>query len=156
MLWAVDQDRMDGSLVLDFPYFERTEPILWDEPGTYVSTESEFANTRSAEWNHGLGEILSAVWRRSDDHRLRGASQRALAGDCRTWWPATTASSGCPTDRTGMAVDVHAAGGQARLNAPPRPAVLAATRGVVRLGQLGAHLRAVSGPARSRLRPASR
>ncbi|HEY5978384.1 MAG TPA: class I SAM-dependent methyltransferase [Microlunatus sp.] len=61
VLWASDLDRMDGSLVIDFPYFERTEPTIWDEPGTYVSTETEFAHTRSAEWNHGIGEILSAV-----------------------------------------------------------------------------------------------
>lgn len=61
VLWAADQDRMDGSLVIDFPYFERSEPTLWDEPGTYVSTETAFAHTRSAEWNHGIGEILSAV-----------------------------------------------------------------------------------------------
>ena len=61
ILWAADQDRLDGSLVIDFPYFERSEPTIWDEPGTYVSTETEFANTRSAEWNHGIGEILTAV-----------------------------------------------------------------------------------------------
>ncbi|MFT4166349.1 MAG: class I SAM-dependent methyltransferase [Microlunatus sp.] len=61
ILWAADQDRLDGSLVIDFPYFERSEPTIWDEPGTYVSTEAEFANTRSAEWNHGIGEILTAV-----------------------------------------------------------------------------------------------
>jgi hypothetical protein len=26
-----------------------------------VSTETEFAHTRSAEWNHGIAEILTAV-----------------------------------------------------------------------------------------------
>ena len=84
MLWATDLDRLDGSLVIDFPYFERTEPTIWDEPGTYVSTETEFAHTRSAEWNHGIGEILSAVLAAgSDHHRVRGAPQRALAGHAR-------------------------------------------------------------------------
>ena len=34
VLWATDLDRLDGSLVVDFPYFERTEPTIWDEPGT--------------------------------------------------------------------------------------------------------------------------
>jgi SAM-dependent methyltransferase len=61
VLWATDLDRLDGSLVVDFPYFERTEPTIWDEPGSYVATETEFAHTRSAEWNHGIGEILTAV-----------------------------------------------------------------------------------------------
>ena len=63
ILWAADLDRLDGSLVIDFPYFERSEPTIWDEPGTYVSTPTVFANTRSAEWNHGIGEILTAVLR---------------------------------------------------------------------------------------------
>jgi SAM-dependent methyltransferase len=61
VLWAVDQDRMDGSLIIDFPYFERGEPILWDEPGTYVDTDAELVQTRSAQWNHGLGDIFTAL-----------------------------------------------------------------------------------------------
>ena len=61
VLWSVDQDRMDGSLIIDFPYFERGEPILWDEPGTYVDTDAELVQTRSAQWNHGLGDIFTAL-----------------------------------------------------------------------------------------------
>ena len=61
ILWAADLDRTDGALVIENPYFERAEPMIWDEPGTYVATETEFAHTRSAEWNHGIGEILTAV-----------------------------------------------------------------------------------------------
>lgn len=61
VLWSVDQDRLDGSLILDFPYFERPEPIVWDEPGTYVDTDVELTQTRSAQWNHGIGDILTAL-----------------------------------------------------------------------------------------------
>ncbi|MEO6822438.1 MAG: SAM-dependent methyltransferase, partial [Candidatus Nanopelagicales bacterium] len=43
------------------PYFERLEPTIWDEPGTYVTTDAEFTATRSMEWNHGVGEIVSAL-----------------------------------------------------------------------------------------------
>ena len=60
-LQALDQDRTDGELVLAFPWFERPEPTVWDEPGTYVETDHVFTHTRSAEWNHGLGEMVTAV-----------------------------------------------------------------------------------------------
>ncbi|WP_218566925.1 class I SAM-dependent methyltransferase [Quadrisphaera granulorum] len=58
---ALDQDRTDGELVLSYPWFEREEPTVFDEPGTYVATEHVFTHTRSAEWNHGLGELVTAV-----------------------------------------------------------------------------------------------
>jgi SAM-dependent methyltransferase len=60
MLWAIDDARMD-ALVVGYPYFETVEPVVFDDPGTYVETEHEFAHTRSASWNHGLGEIVSAL-----------------------------------------------------------------------------------------------
>ena len=43
------------------PYFEREEPLVWDEGGTYVETDVEFQHNVTHEWNHGLGEIVSAV-----------------------------------------------------------------------------------------------
>ncbi len=60
MLWALDEGR-DDALVVGHPYFETAEPMVFDEPGTYVETETEFAHTRSLEWNHGLGEIVTAL-----------------------------------------------------------------------------------------------
>ncbi|MBV9822789.1 MAG: class I SAM-dependent methyltransferase [Actinobacteria bacterium] len=59
-LWAVDERHTD-RLVLDYPYFETEQPLLWDEEGTYVPTEVEFAHNRTASWNHGIGEIVTAV-----------------------------------------------------------------------------------------------
>jgi SAM-dependent methyltransferase len=61
MLWALADVRTDGLLVVDFPYFERAEPMVFDEPGTYVRTDVTFRHTRSLSWNHGLGEIISAL-----------------------------------------------------------------------------------------------
>ncbi|HEY2036410.1 MAG TPA: class I SAM-dependent methyltransferase [Steroidobacteraceae bacterium] len=61
MLWALADVRTDGLLVVDFPYFERAEPMVFDEPGTYVRTDVTFRHTRSMSWNHGLGEIISAL-----------------------------------------------------------------------------------------------
>jgi SAM-dependent methyltransferase len=61
MLWALADPRPDGLLVVDLPYFERPEPSIWDEGGTYVATDTVFENNVSAEWNHGLGETVTAL-----------------------------------------------------------------------------------------------
>lgn len=60
ILWAVDDDRTD-VLALAYPYVERAEPTVFDEQGTYVETDHKFTHTRSVEWNHGLGEIVTAL-----------------------------------------------------------------------------------------------
>jgi len=54
-------DRDDGLLVLEHAYFERPEPTVWDEPGTYVATDAVLQHTVSHEWNHGLGEVVTAL-----------------------------------------------------------------------------------------------
>ncbi len=61
MLWALDDARPDGLLVVDYPYFERAEPMVFDEPGTYVTTDATFEHNQTHEWNHGLGEIVTAL-----------------------------------------------------------------------------------------------
>jgi SAM-dependent methyltransferase len=62
MLWSLADVRPDGLLVVDQPYFERPEPSIWDEGGTYVATDAVFENNVSAEWNHGLGETITALF----------------------------------------------------------------------------------------------
>jgi SAM-dependent methyltransferase len=61
MLWALGDARPDGLLVVELPYFERPEPVIWDEDGTYVDTETTFTQNVTHEWNHGLGEIVGAL-----------------------------------------------------------------------------------------------
>jgi SAM-dependent methyltransferase len=61
MLWALDETRQDDLLVVDFPYFEREEPLAWEEGGTYVQTDAVFRHNISYSWNHGLGEIVTAL-----------------------------------------------------------------------------------------------
>jgi SAM-dependent methyltransferase len=61
MLWALADPRPDGLLVVEYPYFEREEPVVWDEGGTYVQTDATFTHNVTHEWNHGLGEIISAL-----------------------------------------------------------------------------------------------
>jgi SAM-dependent methyltransferase len=61
MLWALDDARPDGLLAVEYPYFERGEPLVVDEGGTYVETDVVFTHNRTHEWNHGLGEIVTAL-----------------------------------------------------------------------------------------------
>jgi SAM-dependent methyltransferase len=61
VLWAATEPRPDGLLVLEYPYFEQAEPMVWDDAGTYVETDHEFTHNVTHEWNHGLGEIVGAV-----------------------------------------------------------------------------------------------
>jgi len=60
MLWAVD-DRITDSITIGFPYFETPEPIVWEEEGTYVPTDVQFQHNVTHSWNHGLGEIVTAL-----------------------------------------------------------------------------------------------
>lgn len=62
MLWSLADPRPDRVLSVEFPYFETAAPIEWDEPGTYVDTDHVFTNTRTASWNHGLGEVVTALF----------------------------------------------------------------------------------------------
>ena len=61
VLWSLGYERSDRLLVLEYPYFEREEPQVWDDPGTYVETDVVFEQNTTHEWNHGLGEIVTAV-----------------------------------------------------------------------------------------------
>ena len=61
MLWAIGDPRPDRLLVLEYPYFEQDEPLVFDDPGTYVETSQTFQHTVTHEWNHGLGEIVTAL-----------------------------------------------------------------------------------------------
>jgi SAM-dependent methyltransferase len=60
MLWALD-DKHTGGLLVDYPYFEHTDPLVLDEPGSYVATDAQFTHTANHSWNHGLGEVVTAV-----------------------------------------------------------------------------------------------
>ncbi len=60
-LWALDDERDDGLLVVDHTYFETADPNIFDTPGTYVETDVEFTHNREHVWNHGLGETVTAL-----------------------------------------------------------------------------------------------
>jgi SAM-dependent methyltransferase len=61
MLWSLAEERPDGLLAVEYPYFETAAPLVWSEPGTYVETDVEFVHNTTHVWNHGLGEIVTAL-----------------------------------------------------------------------------------------------
>lgn len=60
LLSAVNEKHAD-MLVVEYPYFEQKEPTVWDDPSTYVRTETMLQAAITHEWNHGLAEIVTAV-----------------------------------------------------------------------------------------------
>ena len=66
VLWATADEQPDGLLVLEHPYFEVPAGTRFEAAGTYVTTDVAFAHNTSIEWNHGLGEIVTALF----DHGL--------------------------------------------------------------------------------------
>ncbi|KAK3179288.1 hypothetical protein K4F52_009259 [Lecanicillium sp. MT-2017a] len=61
VLWSLD-DENERELVIKGPYFEQPEPRMFDLNGTYVDTGGyEFKASKSAEFNHGIGEIIQAL-----------------------------------------------------------------------------------------------
>jgi 2-polyprenyl-3-methyl-5-hydroxy-6-metoxy-1,4-benzoquinol methylase len=51
----------DDDLSVAHDYFRGEEPYVWDEPGTYANFDAETIHNRTYEWNHPLGEVVSAV-----------------------------------------------------------------------------------------------
>jgi SAM-dependent methyltransferase len=60
VLWSIDE-RITTGPTLGHSYFEHVEPLVWTEGGTYVETDVEFTHNTTHEWNHGLGEIVTAL-----------------------------------------------------------------------------------------------
>jgi SAM-dependent methyltransferase len=62
MLSALDDERSDDLLVVEYPYFEQPDaPNRWDTPDTYTDGEPLRRDTVTYEWNHGLGEVVTAL-----------------------------------------------------------------------------------------------
>lgn len=60
MLLAMDETHTDRPTV-GYPYFELPEPTVSSSGTTYVETETEFSATVTHEWNHGLGDVVTAL-----------------------------------------------------------------------------------------------
>ena len=57
MLYALDEH----DLRLEFPYFEVEQPIVQEASGTYVDTAAELPVLATMEWNHALGQTVTAL-----------------------------------------------------------------------------------------------
>jgi SAM-dependent methyltransferase len=58
MLGTLDEN---DPAVPRHPYFEHAEPLVFDEPETYVAVDRPLENSVSHSWNHSLGEIVTAL-----------------------------------------------------------------------------------------------
>jgi SAM-dependent methyltransferase len=60
VLQALDWQEADTDLVIRYPYFETARPTRWEEPNTYAG-EGVLDHPVHYEWNHGLGEVVTAL-----------------------------------------------------------------------------------------------
>lgn len=60
VLWSLDDERTDGTLVVGYRYFEVTDPVVFEGDETYVDGPP-LEKKKTYEWNHGLGEIVTAL-----------------------------------------------------------------------------------------------
>jgi len=52
----------DDDLTVTYPYFDKG-PNEWDEQGSYAAPDATLENTRTYEWTHPLGEVVTALIR---------------------------------------------------------------------------------------------
>ena len=60
MLWTLDDERDDADLSVSYPYFETSRPVSFDYDETYGG-EGKVGSSITHEWNHGIGEIVTAL-----------------------------------------------------------------------------------------------
>ena len=60
MLFTLDDERAD-ELVIRYPYFERAEPLHFDDDHDYTEQTASFEHRDRFEWPHSLSEIVGSV-----------------------------------------------------------------------------------------------
>lgn len=61
VLFALDDERDDDLLVLEHPYFETADGVRLEGEVSYVEHEGTIGASTTIEFNHGIGEIVTAV-----------------------------------------------------------------------------------------------
>ena len=61
IVWTLSDPRPDGELVIEYPYFEAGGATRFEEATTYAGDGTLLAHPTIWSWNHGIGEILTAV-----------------------------------------------------------------------------------------------
>lgn len=57
-------DDVGGGLKVEQPYFQRAQPLTWENEGSYIGTPEgidAIAHTTNHQWNHSLGQIISSL-----------------------------------------------------------------------------------------------
>jgi SAM-dependent methyltransferase len=75
LAWAL----ADDGLVVKHPYFEQAVPFVDDSDETYTDADRPLVHRRTYEWNHGIGETVTALIR----HGLR--LDRLVEHDWTVW-----------------------------------------------------------------------
>ena len=57
----VFDDESPDALRIRYPYFPRTEPLFFDDPGSYTDGEAKTVHNDSYEWSHTMGSIVTAI-----------------------------------------------------------------------------------------------
>ena len=60
IMWALDYEREDDELVINYPYFEQSEPLRFVEETTYAG-DGVLSSPVIYPWNHGVAEVLQAL-----------------------------------------------------------------------------------------------
>ena len=61
VLWSLDDEETDGVIRIRFPYFEQERANRWEDPLDYADEKARLSNAVTYEWNHGMGEIVTAL-----------------------------------------------------------------------------------------------
>jgi SAM-dependent methyltransferase len=64
MMWALDDDTPEDPMHIKWPYFETGKPQNpegWEYDEDYTGSGEKYENTRTYNWGHGLGEIVTAL-----------------------------------------------------------------------------------------------
>ncbi len=60
VMWSLDDERDDDELVIKYPYFNHSEPLLFSEEVTYAG-DGELTHPENYTWHHGMAEVLQAL-----------------------------------------------------------------------------------------------
>jgi SAM-dependent methyltransferase len=87
-----DEDDAE-DLEVFYPYFHTTEPLRFEEEGSYAAPEAQVVHKVTYEWQHGLGDVvnslISAGLRIEFLHEFPYACERMfpfLRQDREGWW----------------------------------------------------------------------
>jgi SAM-dependent methyltransferase len=62
-MWVLDDEREDHELHIKYPYWERDEPTEWPVTGSYADPTADVKATRSFDWPHSLGQVVTVLAR---------------------------------------------------------------------------------------------